>query len=122
MDRIFLSIVALVFVGYGLACAIDPTLPARLASLAITGGDGFAEMSAMYGGLQIGVGLFCAAGAFRASLRQPALLLLLLSIGLLALLRGLGIARTDELVTAYSWSALGFELSVTLVSALLLRR
>ena len=122
MDRAFLALVALIFIGYGVACAVDPTLPARLAGLQITNGDGYAELSAMYGGLQIGVGLFCLAGALRQPLRQPALLLLGIGIGLLAAFRAAGILRSDEIVSAYSTGALAFECVVTIAAALLLRR
>jgi hypothetical protein len=122
MARLFLGVVGLIFVAYGIACALDPVLPARLAGVVITSGDGYAEMSAMYGGLQIGVGSFCLLGAVREGLRQPALLLLVLSIGLLAALRGVGVLRTDEVVSVYSWGALGFESGVTLLAAILLRR
>lgn len=122
MDRLFLAVVALIFIAYGVACALDPNLPARLAGLRIASGDGYAEMSAMYGGLQVGVGLFCALGALRGRLRQPALLLLLLAIGPLAVLRAVGVLRTEDVVSVYSWGALGFEAAVTLIAALLLRR
>lgn len=120
--RLFLALVALIFVAYGVACALDPSLPARLAGVVITNGDGYAEMSAMYGGLQVGVGLFCALGALQDRYQHPSLLLLALAIGLLATLRAVGVMRTEDAVTAYSWGALGFEVTVTLVSALLLRR
>jgi hypothetical protein len=52
MTRVFLLLVGFIFAAYGLACALEPALPARLAGLAIINGDGFAELSAMYGGLQ----------------------------------------------------------------------
>lgn len=122
MNRIFLLAVALVFIGYGVACALDPTLPARLAGLAILSGDGYAEMSAMYGGLQVGVGLFCVLGSINGALTRPALLLLVLSIGPLAALRAVGALRTEDLISGYTWGALIFESLVTAISALLVRR
>lgn len=122
MTRSFLIFVALVFVGYGLACIADPVLPARLAGLEITNGDAYAEMSAMYGGLQTGVGLFCLLAAFRTRLESSALVLLVLGIGLLAASRGLGALRSDDVLTTYTWGALAFETFVTAASAALLLR
>ena len=122
MTRAFLTFVALVFIGYGIACALDPDLPARLAGLEILSGDGYAEMGAMYGGLQTGVGVFCLLAAIRARLTESALLLLVIGIGFLAALRGASALRSDELLTAYTWSALAFETFVTAASAALLLR
>lgn len=123
MNRIFLTLVALIFIGYGVACAIDPDLPARLAGLQILSGDGYAEMGAMYGGLQTGVGLFCLFAAVRREHERSALLLLVLGIGFLAALRGASALRAEDVISAYTWGALAFETFVTAASAgLLLRR
>jgi len=122
MTRAFLVIAGLIFVAYGVACAIDPALPARLAGLRIENGDGYAELAAMYGGLQSGVGLFLVIAAFRPALTHAALLLLVLGIGLLAVARGTGALRSDDAVTAYTWGALAFETLVTAVAAALLNR
>ncbi|MFK7831588.1 MAG: DUF4345 family protein [Congregibacter sp.] len=123
MTRIYLIIVSLIFIGYGVASALDPMLPARLAGLQIQSGDGYAEMGAMYGGLQTGFGLFCLMGAFRKSLQEPALMLLLICIGLVAALRAGSTLRADNLVSSYTWGALAFETLVTAIAAwLLLRR
>ncbi len=122
MTRVFLILVALIFVAYGVACIVDPVLPARLAGLQINNGDAYAEMSAMYGGLQTGVGILCLIAAFRSSLERSVLLLLTLAIGLLAATRGLGALRTEEVLTAYTWGALAFETFVTATAAALLTR
>ena len=122
MTRAFLVAVGLIFAAYGAACAIDPALPARLAGLAITNGDGYAELAAMYGGLQSGVGLFLVIAAFRPALTHAALLLLVVGIGLLAVLRGAGALRAEDPVTAYTWGALAFETLVTAIAAALLNR
>ncbi|WOJ95524.1 DUF4345 family protein [Congregibacter brevis] len=122
MIRVFLIFVALVFIGYGVACILDPVLPARLAGLQILSGDGYAEMSAMYGGLQAGVGVFCLIAAFRSQLSRSALLLLVLAIGLLAATRAVGALRSDDVLTSYTWGALAFETFVTAAAAALLSR
>lgn len=122
MNRIFLLIVGLIFLAYGIACAIDPELPARLAGLSVTNADGYAELGAMYGGLQSGVGLFLAVAAFRPGMQPGALLLLVLGIGLLAALRAASALRAEDAVTAYTWGALAFETLVTAIAAALLNR
>lgn len=123
MTRSYLLIVSLIFVGYGIACALDPVLPARLGGLSIQNGDGYAEMGAMYGGLQTGFGFFCLLAAFRRELEEPALMLLLLCIGCLAALRAGTALRTEELLSSYTWGALAFETLVSAFAAwLLLRR
>lgn len=122
MARSFLIILAVIFIGYGVACAVDPALPARLAGLSILTGDGYAEMGAMYGGLQTGVGLFCLFGAAQAPLRRPVLLLIVLAVGPLAAMRCLGALRAEDAVGSYTYGALLFESVVTALAALLLRR
>ncbi|WOJ94442.1 DUF4345 family protein [Congregibacter variabilis] len=122
MTRSFLVFVSVVFSGYGIACIVDPALPARLAGLEVLNGDAYAEMSAMYGGLQTGVGIFCLLAAFRSSFQSSALLLLVLGIGLLAASRALGALRSDELLTVYTWGALAFETLLTATAAALLLR
>ena len=123
MIRAFLLVIGLIFIAYGIACALDPALPARLAGLAIVNADGYAELGAMYGGLQTGVGVFLAVAAFRPRLHEAALLLLLLGIGLLAALRAGSTLRADDAATAYTFGALAFETLVTAgAAALLLRR
>lgn len=119
MTRSFLVLVGLIFIGYGVACALDPTLAARLAGLGIGNGDAYAELSAMYGGLQTGVGLFLVIAGFQPRLQGAALLVLILGIGLLACFRGLGALRTEDLVTSYTWGALAFETFVTASAAAL---
>ncbi|MEM8489591.1 MAG: DUF4345 family protein [Pseudomonadota bacterium] len=122
MSRGFLVFVGLVFVGYGIACALDPGLAARLAGLSVVNGDGYAELGAMYGGLQTGVGVFCVLAGASANHRRSGLLMLALAIGCLAILRGTSAMRTEDLVSNYTWAALAFETAVTVIAAALLMR
>ena len=74
LGKVILWVSALAFIPYGLMCLLSPALPADFAGLAYQSGDGFAELGAMYGGLQTGFGLFCLLGALRADLFRPALI------------------------------------------------
>ncbi|MEL7045369.1 MAG: DUF4345 family protein [Pseudomonadota bacterium] len=123
MTRSFLLIVGLIFIAYGMACAVDPGMPARVAGLEILTGDGYAEMGGMYGGVQLGVGLFLALAAFRPLDQGAAVLLVAITMGLVALTRGASALRSDAELTVYTWGALGFETVVTIIAlSLLIRR
>ena len=117
-----LGLCGLIFVGYGVACLIDPYLAANNASLTITNGDAFAEMAAMYGGLQTGFGLFCLLCAWRPALRHAGLLMLAFVVGGLALARGYGAFDADWMVGGYTWGALAFEAIVAALAALAVSR
>lgn len=117
-----LGISGLIFLAYGLACFINPELPAALAGLSINSGDGFAEMGAMYGGLQFGVGVFCLVCAVIPVYTRAGLLLLLLAIGCLAAARLVSAWDADWMVGAYTWGALAFEVLVSVLAALALKR
>ncbi len=122
MGKLILWFSGIAFAGYGLACWASPELPAELAGLAIGSGDAYAEMGAMYGGLQIGVGLFCILCALRTDMYRAGLTLLVLGIG------GLGVARlfhafdADWMVGGYTWGALLYELATATIAAVALRR
>lgn len=122
MGKILLWFAGVIFLGYGLACFLSPELPARLAGLTIGGGDAYAEMGAMYGGLQTGFGLFCLLCALRADLYRAGLILLVITIGLLGLARLYLAFDADWMVTRYTWGALAFELTVAVLAAIALRR
>jgi hypothetical protein len=122
LGKTVLWISGLVFVAYGVVCLVSPEVPAGYAGLTIDTGDGFAEIGAMYGGLQIGVGLFCALCALRPALTGAGLLLLLTGIGCLALARLYSAAAADWMVGAYTWGALAFEFSVAVLSGIALKQ
>ena len=121
-EKLLLSASWLIFLGYGLACFINPELPAALAGLSIESGDGFAEMGAMYGGLQFGVGVFCLMCAAIPVHTRAGLLLLLLGIGCIALARLVSAWDADWMVGSYTWGALAFELLVSVLAAVALKR
>ena len=56
LGKIVLWISAITFITYGLAVSFHPELPAGYAGLVMINGDAFAEIGAMYGGLQTGFG------------------------------------------------------------------
>jgi hypothetical protein len=116
LGKAILSISAFAFIGYGLACLFSPELPASYAGLAMTTGDAYAEIGAMYGGLQTGFGIFCLLGALRTDFYRPALASLLLLVGGLAVARLYSTVIGSEPVAFYTYGAIAFE-SVTAVLA-----
>jgi len=58
LGKTILGVSALILISYGAVCLISPATPAAFAGLIISNGDAFAEVGAMYGGLQTGLGLF----------------------------------------------------------------
>ncbi len=122
LGKIILWVSAIAFIGYGVACLLDPGLAAGYAGLAITNGDAYSEMGAMYGGLQTGFGLFCLLGALQAAYYRPALVLLVLCIGLLAIGRLYSTFTGVESVGGYTWGAMAYEFTTAILAAFALRR
>lgn len=109
LGKTLLGVSAFVFMGYGLVSLVSPAIPAGFAGLVISNGDAFAEIGAMYGGLQTGLGLFCALALVKPEFYRSGLILLLIAIGSLALARLVSVLITTDPVTAYSYGALGYE-------------
>jgi len=122
LGKIVLWVTAIIFFGYGVACLLSPDLPAGYAGLVMTNGDAFSEIGAMYGGLQIGVGLFCMVGAMNSTYFRPALLLLVLVIGGLATARLYSTLIGTYPVGVYTWGAMAFEFCTTILAIVALRK
>ena len=122
LGKIVLWISAIALTGYGLACLLSPGMPAAFAGLSITNGDALAEMGAMYGGLQTGLGLFCLLGAMRPQLHRPALGLLVMCVGGLALSRLAWTVIGTDPVGGYTYGAMAFEFTTAILAALALKQ
>jgi hypothetical protein len=122
LGKVILWISAIVFIPYGLLCLFDPALPAGYAGLVLGSGDAFAEMGAMYGGLQTGFGVFCLLGALRKDYFRPALTLLVLVVGGLAVARLYSTAMSPDPVGNYTWAAMAYEFTTATLAGLALRR
>lgn len=122
LGKFILWLSAIMFIGYGLACLLSPGLAAGYAGLVLTNGDAVAEMGAMYGGLQTGFGVFCLLGALSIGYYRPALMVLLLCIGGLALSRCYWALTGDGVVSGYTWGAMAYEYTTAILAAIALRR
>ena len=122
LGKVILWISAIVFIPYGLLCLFNPALPAGYASLTIASGDAYAEIGAMYGGLQAGFGVFCLLGALRKNFFRPALTSLVLLVGGLALARLYSTATSNDPVGSYTWAAMAYEFTTATLAGLALRK
>ena len=113
---------AVMFIAYGVACLFSPALPTNYAGLSMNSGDAFAEIGAMYGGLQTGFGVFCLLGALRKDLYRPALISLVCLVGGLALARLFSTLTSTEAVGTYTYGALVYEFSTAILAGVALRK
>ena len=122
LGKFVLWMSAIVFMAYGLACLFSPALPAGYAGLEFVTGDALPEIGAMYGGLQTAFGVFCLLGALKTDYYRPALMLLLLCIGGLALSRCYWAIAAGAEVGGYTYGAMAYEYTTAILAALALRR
>ena len=122
LGRTVLGVSACILMTYGLLCLVSPELPAKYSGLGISNGDAFAEIGAMYGGLQTGLGLFFLLAVMKSEFYRPALVVLMFTIGSLAFGRLLSLLITDQSVTAYTYGALGYELATACLAVIGLLR
>ncbi|MFT6289278.1 MAG: hypothetical protein ACJA09_004046 [Alcanivorax sp.] len=116
LGKILLWISAVTFISYGLVCFFAPGVPAGYAGLTMTNGDAFAEIGAMYGGLQTGFGIFCLLAALRSEYFRAGLMLLALCIGMLALGRLYAFATGGNPVGAYTYGAFAYEMTTAILA------
>jgi hypothetical protein len=120
LGKIILGISALVFISYGVVSLLFPAIPSGLAGLEMSNGDAIAEIGAMYGGLQSGIGMFCLLALLKREFYKSGLVLLTLSIGSLAAARLFSLLMTTEAISAYSYGALVYEFSTTVIASMAL--
>lgn len=122
LGKVVLWISAIIFISYGLVCLFSPDIPARYAGLIMSNGNAIAEISAMYGGLQTGFGIFCLLAALSHNFYKPGLVLLVICIGSLALARIFSTLVITDPVSAYTWGAMIYEFATAVLAALALRK
>jgi hypothetical protein len=119
--RIFLGVSALVWILYGLFCLANPSFLEGAAGVAASSATGTVELRAMYGGLQVAIGVLCVLGYTSAAWCHN----VLTTLGILT--AGLGLGRLAGVVlggglSSYTTGALAFELAGAVVAFTLARR
>ncbi|CAH0991831.1 hypothetical protein SIN8267_01946 [Sinobacterium norvegicum] len=121
-SKFLLTFTGLIFFSYGLLCAVAPQLPAEYIGYQYGIGGSTVEIVAMYGGLEMGLGIIYLIAAFNDELRYHGLWVTLITLGSLGFTRlfGLIIHGVDD----YNMAALFFELTTTglCITALLLEQ
>jgi len=120
LSKIVLWLAAIGFTPYGFMCLIEPSTATDYAGLTMTNGDAFVEISAMYGGLQAGLGLLCLLGALKPKFSRTGLTAVAFVIGGLVIGRSVGFSVGSDPVTNYTYGALAFEWVLTILSILAL--
>ena len=92
MGRIVLTIMGILWIVFGLLGLISPALVVGGVGIELGTADALAEARAMYGGAQIGIGLFLLYCSRAEGLLRPGLI----ALGLIA--AGFGLARTFGIV------------------------
>jgi hypothetical protein len=106
--RIYLGFQALMFIPYGLYCLVRPQMLEAGAGVAAVDITGMIELQAMYGGLQVGVGVMCALAAYAARFSPGALMALLFIFAGLAVPRvSLALMHSD--FSTYTLFAMIYE-------------
>ena len=122
LGRMILGVSALILIAYGLLCLVSPDVPAGYAGLKLSNGDAFAEIGAMYGGLQTGLGLFFLLAVVRPEFCRSALVVMIFTIGSLAVGRLISLMITEQIVTAYTCGALAYEFATACLAVIALLR
>ncbi|MFQ5415984.1 MAG: DUF4345 family protein [Myxococcota bacterium] len=115
LSKITLGFTGILFVGYGLWCAVDPDVVAGYSGLVYETPGAATEVRAMYGGLEAGFGLFLLYGLANPAYRMPALMVTLFQVGGLVLCRTIGIALSGA--DAYNTGGAVIEGSITALAA-----
>jgi hypothetical protein len=121
LGKIVLAITAIALISYGLVCFFFPEIPAGYIGFDLTNADARIEVVAMYGGLEVGVGLFCLLGLLKPELYKASLLFVILGLGGIAIGRIFGLVLTSEPVTGYTYGAMCYEICSSVLAAVALR-
>jgi hypothetical protein len=119
--RLFLALVALLFISYGLYCLVAPESLSGGAGLVANSITGTIELQTMYGGLQTSVGVLCLLAVFNRAYEQFALVALVFVFAGLAVPR-VSLALMHGDFSGYTVFAMTFEALSLLFLLWVLRR
>lgn len=122
MIRVLLWVNGIGFVGLGIAGLVLPNMIVDMIGYQLIGADAAIEVRAQYGGLFVGIGLFALWGCLRPEMWRASIGLMLMVYGGLALGRIVGLIVDGGIPGAYTYGATGFEIIMTILFGISLRR
>lgn len=118
LARVVLIATGLSFVAYGVWCWLDPAVVGKFTGIGLAGASAITEVQAMYGGLQVGSGLFLLLATWRRNWLVAGTWAVVLLMG------GLALARSSAMwlhgPTDYNQSAVAFEALVAVLAIMAL--
>ncbi len=111
---------AAAFVFFGLKWLFTPVAMATGLGIQLTNADAITDAQAVYGGLELGVGIFLVVCALRPAMLFSGLLAATLALSGLGLCRGLGVVLATTHVTGATWQLLATDLTGATLNALAL--
>ena len=122
LTKIVLWVTGLSLGLYGAACLFSPELAAGYIGYQLIAADTTIEVIAMYGGLQVGFGLFCIFSALSSTHTKSGIIAVFLVMGGLAVSRAFGIASVSGDPSEYTYGAVVYESLTTVMALLALRQ
>lgn len=117
--KIILLLTGGIFAAYGIACIIDPSLPAEYMGVELGAAGGTVEFMAMYGGLQTAMGLLFLYTGLHAERNLAGLKVMALLLG------GLGLTRLCGLILhgqdSYNMGAVVYEITSMVLALVALK-
>ena len=113
--KFFIAITGLIFFSYGAFLIYDPKQLINIANFSISENTALTELRAMYGGIQLALGLFMLACFRHERLIPPCLLLMSLVFFCLAATRTLGLI-IDPADSGYNFNATIYESFSAIIS------
>ena len=111
-----LALVGAIFFGLGVVCLYDPEIPAQWSGLFIATHDAYAELAAMYGGLQIAIGSILFASAMIREYLKAGLWLMFVIVGYIAAARASVVFRDFSSSFNVAGQQLGIEMTSSFTS------
>ena len=134
--QLLLGVTGAIFFGLGVVSVYDPEIPAGWSGIFIASQDAYAEIAAMYGGLEIAIGSILLASALIKEYLKAGLWLLLVIISYIGAARAFTVFREldskfevagsqvdiemTSSFTGYTWGVLGFEVVVSVLALIAL--
>lgn len=109
MEKLFLMFCAVFWMGYGALCLVFPEIPAGFIGYQMVSADALIEVAAMYGGLEFGLGCMFFYFAMEKSRYQTGLLLVIFTIGALALSRTVAFLMIGGDIGVYTKGGIAYE-------------